>query len=86
MVPSIIALVLSCVSMLMICIPIGLPFSIVAVVFATKVDALKVQGDVVAAQAASRNAMIWMIIAYVMAGLPILGMIGLFLFAALGSL
>ena len=86
MVASIVVLVLSCISMLIICIPIGLPFAIVAVVFATKVDSLKVQGDVVAAQAASRNAKIWMIIAYVMAALPILGMAAIFLFAALSSI
>ncbi len=86
MVPSIVALVLSCVSMILICLPIALPFAIVALVFATKVDSLKAQGDVVAAQAASGNAKIWMIIAYVMVGIHMLGMVGLILLAALGSM
>ncbi len=85
MTPSIIALVMWCVSMLLICLPIGLPFAIVAVVFATKVDSLRAQGNLVAAQAASRTAKIWMIVAYATFGLPVMGIISFLIFTAVSA-
>lgn len=85
MVPSIIALVVSCLSMVLTCLPIGLPFAIVAVVYGTKVDSLRVQGNYIAAEAASKSAKIWMILGYVMAGLPLLGLLGFVFFAIFSS-
>jgi hypothetical protein len=85
MTPSIIALVMWCASMALICIPIGLPVAIVAVVYATRVDSLRAQGDLVSAQAASRNAKIWMIVAYATFGLPVIGAIGFLVIVTLNG-
>ncbi len=86
LVPSIIALVLSCVSIFIVCLPIGLPFAIVAVVFATRVDSLRSQGNTLAAQSASKTARTWMVIAYVMAILPLLTVLGFMFVAAFGAM
>lgn len=83
---SIVALVVSGLMMLVMCLPIGMPFAIVAMVYATKVEGLRVQGNVVAAEGASRNARIWMIVSYSVSALPVLALLAVFvisLFAAL---
>lgn len=80
MVPSIVSLVLWCVSMAIICLPIGLPFAIVALVYGTKVDSLRAQENLVAAAGASKSAKVWMIVSYSIFALPVLGLVGFILF------
>lgn len=82
---SLVALILSAGMMMVICLPIGMPFAIVALVFASKVEGLKLHGRFVEAQAASRNAKIWMIISYALSGLVFVGiivMVLIFVFSA----
>lgn len=50
------------------CCVLAFPFGIVAIVFAAKVEGLRVQGDYIGATAASNNAKTWMIISFVMSG------------------
>jgi len=80
---SIAALVVSAGMMMVICLPIGMPFAIVALVYATKVEALRVQGNLIAAVSASKNAKIWMIISYSLSTIPFLGFLGLLIFSAI---
>ena len=80
MTASIVSLVLWSISMLIICLPVGMPCAIVALVYGTKVDSLRAQQDFVAAQAASNSARIWMITSFVLMGLPVFGVIGLLVF------
>ena len=76
---SIVALVISIGMMLVICLPIGMPFAIVALVYATKVEGLRAQGNFIEAQSASTSAKTWMIISYVLSGLIFLGFMGMIL-------
>ena len=50
------------------CCIFAFPFGIVAIVFAAKVEGLRVQGDYIGATAASNNAKVWMISSFVMSG------------------
>ena len=80
MTASIVSLVLWRVSIVIICFPVGLPCAIVALVYGTKVDSLRAQGNLVAAQAASKTAKVWMIVSYSLFALPVLGAIGFLVF------
>ena len=80
MTASIVSLVLWCVSIVIICFPVGLPCAIVALVYGTKVDSLRAQGNLVSAQAASGSAKVWMIVSYSLFALPVLGAIGFLVF------
>jgi hypothetical protein len=61
------------------CCILAFPFGIVAIVFAAKVEGLRVQGDYIGATAASNNAKTWMIISFVMSGLGlVMSVISLF--------
>lgn len=51
------------------CCLLAFPFGIVAIVFAAKVDGLRVQGDLLGASTASNNAKTWMIISFCLSGL-----------------
>jgi len=82
-VPTIVSLVLWVIFMAIFCFPVGLPCSIVALVYGTKVDSLRAQRNLVAAQAASRAAKVWMIVSYCLFALPILGVIGVLVFVIL---
>lgn len=53
------------------CCLLAFPFGIVAIVFAAKVEGLRVQGDVFGATTASNNAKTWMIISFAISGLSI---------------
>lgn len=75
---SIGALVLSAVMMMVVCLPIGMPFAIVALVYATKVEGLRVQGRLVEANSASTAAKTWMIISYALSGLMVIGLVLIF--------
>lgn len=82
---SVVALVISAGMLMVICIPIGMPFAIVALVYASKVEGLRLAGRLVEAQSASKSAKLWMIISYALSGVVILGLIVvfvMFLFAA----
>lgn len=85
MTASIVSLVLWAVSFFIICLPIGLPCAIVALVYGTKVDSLRAQRNLVAAEAASRSAKVWMIVSYALFGLPLLGLVGIVVFAVLNG-
>lgn len=80
---SIIGTVISAILVLLFCISPGLITGIVAIVYGSKVDGLKAQGDLISANSASRTAKVWMIVTYVLMGLVILGGIGLVIFALL---
>ncbi len=73
---TIVALVLGGVQMMVICIPLGLIFAIIALVYSNKVEPYFIQQNYIAAQDASRNAKIWMIVSLSMCGMVILGGIG----------
>lgn len=82
---SVVSLVLSAVMMIFICIPIGMPFAIVALVYASKVEGLRLQGRLMEAESASKSAKLWMIISYALSGLVFIGLIVvfvIFIFAA----
>ncbi len=51
------------------CCLLAMPFGIVAIVFAAKVEGLRVQGDILGATTASNNAKSWMIASYASSGL-----------------
>jgi len=72
---SVAALLLSAVMMMVICLPIGMPFAIVALVYASKVEGLRLQGRLMEAESASKSAKVWMIISYALSGLIIIGLI-----------
>jgi GYF domain 2/Interferon-induced transmembrane protein len=72
---SIVALVLGGVQMMVICLPLGLIFGIIALVYANKVEPYFMQQNYLAAQDASRSAKIWMIVSLSMSGLVIIGII-----------
>lgn len=80
---SVVALVVSCLAMMLFCLPLGLPFAIVALVYANKVEKLKAQGDLIGALASSGNAKIWMIVSFACSALLVLGFFGLLVFAIL---
>lgn len=54
---------------LIFCCFLGMPFGIVAIVYASKVEGLRVQGDLFGATIASNNAKTWMILAFVCSAL-----------------
>lgn len=85
LVPSIVATVLSVLSMFLFCLAPGVITGIVAIVYGSKVDSLRVQGDLIAAKSASQTAKVWMIVTYVLLGLPVLAGIGFVIFAVLSS-
>lgn len=85
LVPSIIGTVISAILVLMFCFSPGVITGIVAIVYGSKVDSLRVQGDLIAARSASQTAKVWMIVTYVLLGLPVLAGIGLVIFAVLSS-
>jgi hypothetical protein len=78
---SIVALVLGCMQMLVFCIPLGLIFAIIAMVYSNKVEPYFVQQNYLAAQDSSRNAKIFMILSFAMSGMVILGSIGFLVIA-----
>lgn len=80
---SIAALVLSCLQMLLCCIPVGLIFAIIAMVYSNKVEPYFMQQNYLAAEDASRSAKIWMIVSFSVTGLFILGGIGMMVIAIL---
>ncbi len=80
---SIVALVLSVVQTLFICLPIGLVCAIVAVVYASKVDNYQAVQNHLAADDASRNAKLWMILSFSFSILVFLGIAGLAIFVYL---
>lgn len=82
---SVVALVLSAVMMIFICIPIGMPFGIVALVFASKVEGLRLQGRLAEAESASKSAKIWMIISYSLSGLVLFGLFVVFVIALIAG-
>lgn len=63
---SIVALVVGCLQMMLICFPLGLVFAIIALVYSNKVEPYFMQQNYLAAQDASRNAKIWMIVSFSM--------------------
>ena len=85
LVPSIVGTVLSAISMMIYCLAPGIITGVVAIVYASKVDSLKVQGAVMEATAASKTAKVWMIVTYVLLVLPVLAGIGLVVFAILAE-
>lgn len=66
---SVVALVISAGMMMVICLPIGMPFAIVALVYASKVEGLRLQGKLMEAESASKSAKLWMIISYALSGI-----------------
>jgi hypothetical protein len=56
---------------------LALPFGIVAIVYGSKVEGLRVQGDIAGAMNASNSAKTWMILSYVMSGVSLLGVVGM---------
>lgn len=85
LVPSIIGTVISAILVLMFCFSPGVITGIVAIVYGSKVDSLRAQGDLISASSASKTAKVWMIVTYVLLGLPVLGGISLVIFAVLSS-
>ncbi len=71
--PSIVALVLSCMAMFFFCLQVSVPFAVVALVYATKVDGLKAQGNLIAATSASKTAKTWMILSFSFLALQAVG-------------
>ena len=82
---SVLALVISAGMMMVICAPIGMPFAIVALVYASKVEGLRLHGRLVEAASASRSAKLWMIISYVLSGLVFLGLIVVLVFVVFAA-
>lgn len=84
---SVVALVISVVMMMVICLPIGMPFAIVALVYASKVEGLRLHGRLMEAESASKSAKLWMIISYALSGLIFLGLVVIFVMfiVAVGS-
>lgn len=79
---SIVGTVISSILVLVCCLSPGLITGIVAIVYGSKVDGLKTQGQFFEASAASRNAKVWMMVTYGFLGLFILFLIaGLVLMA-----
>ena len=85
LVPSIVGTVLSAISMMIFCLAPGIITGVVAMVYASKVDGLKVQGAVMEATAASKTAKVWMIVTYVLLALPVLAGIALVIFAGISN-
>ncbi len=72
---SIVALVLGGIQMMVICLPLGLIFGIIALVYSNKVEPYFMQQNYLAAQDASRNAKVMMIVSLSLSGMVILGFI-----------
>ena len=85
LVPSIVALVISVMAMLFFCLQISVPFAVVALVYAAKVDGLKAQGNLIAATSASNTAKVWMILSYSFLGLQLIAGIVIFAFLILNA-
>ena len=58
---------------LLFCCFLSMPFGIVAIVFASKVEGLRVQGDIAGAMNASNTAKTWMIVSYACSALGFVG-------------
>ncbi|MEP2774875.1 MAG: GYF domain-containing protein [Luteolibacter sp.] len=84
MVPSIVATVLSALSMLVCCLAPGIITGIVAIVYASKVDSLKVQGEYIGAASASQTAKVWMIVTYSLLGMVVITGVVLMIIGSLG--
>lgn len=82
---SVVALVVSAGMMMVICMPIGMPFAIVALVYAAKVEGLRLSGRYVEAESASKSAKLWMIISYVLSGIILLGLAVVFVIFISGA-
>ena len=82
---SIVALLLGGIQMLTICVPLGLIFSIIAMVYSSKVEPYFMQQNYLAAQDASKNAKIFMILSLSMSGMVILGFVALMVVAIVTS-
>lgn len=78
---SIVALVLGCIQMMVCCAPLGLVFSIIAMVYSNKVEPYFMQQNYLAAQDASKNTKIFMILSLSMSGMAIIGGIVMMIFA-----
>lgn len=72
---SVVALLMSAAMMMVVCLPIGMPFAVVALVYASKVEGLRMQGSLMEAESASKSAKVWMIVSYALSGLVLLGLI-----------
>jgi hypothetical protein len=82
---SIVALVLSCIQMMFICIPLGLVFAIIAMVYSNKVEPFFIQQNYLAAQDSSKNAKIFMILSLSMSGLFVFGFISIIVILLVSS-
>lgn len=58
---------------------LAMPFGIVAIVFASKVEGLRVHGDIAGAWSASNSAKTWMILSFGVTGISLLAVIGVLL-------
>lgn len=76
---SVVAMVISVGMMMVICLPIGMPFAIVALVYASKVEGLLLHGRLMEAESASKSAKVWMIISYALSGIVFLWLAVVFL-------
>jgi hypothetical protein len=66
-------------------VPLGLIFSIIAMVYSSKVEPYFMQQNYLAAQDASKNAKIFMILSLSMSGMVILGFVALMVVAIVTS-
>lgn len=85
LVPSVIGTCISVLLMFVFCLAPGVITGIVAIVYASKVDSLKAQGNMIEATSASKTAKVWMIVTYSLLSLPVIGGIVLTIFAVLTS-
>lgn len=72
---SVVALVISVIQTFMFCLPISLVFAIIALVYANKVDSLRVQQRYMEATSASNTAKIMMIVSFGISGLVVIGFV-----------
>jgi hypothetical protein len=82
---SVVATVISVGMMMVICLPIGMPFAIVALVYASKVEGLLLQGRLMEAESASKSAKVWVIISYALSGIVFLWLAVVFLIFISGA-
>jgi hypothetical protein len=64
---------------------VGLPCAIVALVYASKVEGLRLQGRLIEAASASGSAKLWMIISFALSGLLVIGsvvVLAIFMFSS----
>ncbi len=75
---SIVAVLIGAILVFAACIPIVLPFAIVALVYSTKVEARFKADDPVGAIEASKITKVWLIVSYLLAGIHVLALFGIF--------